>query len=127
MSTSAGVPEPANGRPPETARRRDLRDSVWGKILLLVLVLLVAVLASKSCASNDDEISQDEAVELAIEHASFTPCEPEICRQVRYVQQGIPPVGYWGVVLSEEIDAQGRPTKTESFLVNATTGDVSRT
>lgn len=126
MSTSAGTPEPDNGRPPVEPRRRDLRDSLWGKILLLVLVLLVAVVASKSCASNDDEISQDEAVQLAIENASFTPCEPEICRQVRYVQQGIPPVGYWGVVLSEEIDAQGRPTKTESFLVNATTGDVTR-
>lgn len=127
MSTSAGTPEPGNDRPVAPAPRKDLRDSLWGKLVLLAIVLLVALVASRSCASNSGEITQDEAVELAIENASFEPCEQEICRQVRYVQQGIPPVGYWGVVLSEEIDAQGHPTRTESFLVNASTGDVSRT
>jgi hypothetical protein len=35
-------------------------------------------------------------------------------------------VGYWGVVLSERLDANGRPSRTESFLVNAETGEVSR-
>ena len=45
---------------------------------------------------------------------------------MRYLNQGIPPVGYWGVVLSEEIDAQGQPNRTESFLVNASTGDGRR-
>lgn len=120
--------ESGNGPPPAVRpARRDLRDSLWGKLLILAFVLLVALLASRSCASNADEVTQDEAVELAIGKASFEPCAEEVCRQVRYVQQGIPPVGYWGVVLSEEIDAQGRPTRTESFLVNATTGDVSRT
>jgi hypothetical protein len=90
------------------------------------VLLTVALLASKSCASNASGISQQEAVDLAIEHASFTPCEPEICRQVRYVNQGVPPVGYWGVVLSETIDADGTPSRTESFLVNASTGEVTR-
>ena len=41
---------------------------------------------------------------------------------MRYLNQGIPPVGYWGVVLSEEVDAQGQPNRTESFLVNAIHG-----
>jgi hypothetical protein len=95
-------------------------------VALLGLVLLVAFLASKSCASNRDDITQDEAVALAIESATFVPCAEEICRQVRFLQQGVPPVGYWGVVLSEEIDADGQPTRTESFLVNATTGEVTR-
>ena len=127
MSTSAGTPEPGNGRPAaEPKPRRDLRDSTWGRIAILVAVLALAFLASKSCASNSDEISQEEAVELAIENASFIPCEPQVCRQVRFVQQGVPPVGYWGVVLSEGLTAQGRPTRTESFLVNASTGDVTK-
>ncbi len=128
MSTSAGTPKPDNGRPPqEPAARRDLRDSIWGKALLLGLVLLVALIASRSCASRDDDISQAEAVELAIENASFTPCAEEICQQVRFLQRGVPPVGYWGVVLSEEVDADGQPTRVEAFLVNAETGQVTRT
>ena len=129
MSTSAGTPpEPGNGPPPAgpPAARRDLRDSLWGKALILGVLLLFTLVVSKTCASNRDDITQEEAVDLAIEEASFTPCEREICRQVRYLNQGIPPEGYWGVVLSEEVDANGRPNRTESFLVNASTGDVSR-
>ena len=81
---------------------------------------------SKTCASNRDDITQQEAVEIAIENASFTPCPEEICRQVRFLHQGVPPVGYWGVVLSERITPNGQPNRTESFLVNASTGEVSR-
>lgn len=122
-----GASEPGNGRPPvQPAARRDLRDSFWGKVLLLCLVLLVALGVARSCGSSGDEISQGEAVELAVEAASFEPCPEEACRQVRYLQRGVPPVGYWGVVLSEELDAQGRPSRTESFLVNASTGEVTR-
>ena len=128
MSTSAGTtPDPGNGAPPvPPAPRRDLRDSLWGRALILGTLLLFTLLVSKTCASTSDEISQQEAVDLAIAEASFVPCEREICRQVRYLNQGVPPVGYWGVVLSEEVDADGQPTRTESFLVNASTGDVSR-
>jgi hypothetical protein len=45
---------------------------------------------------------------------------------VRYLNQGVPPVGYWGVVLSESLNAQGEPSRTESFLVNASSGEVTR-
>ena len=108
------------------ASRKDLRDSLWGRALLLGVLLLFTLLVSKTCASNRDDITQQEAVEIAIENASFTPCHEEICRQIRFLNQGVPPVGYWGIVLSERIDAQGQPTRTESFLVNAATGEVSR-
>jgi hypothetical protein len=56
----------------------------------------------------------------------FVSCDSEIFRQVRYLNQGIPPVGYWGVVLSDEVDAQGQPNRTESFLVNASTGEAEK-
>lgn len=111
---------------PKPASRGDLRDSFWGKLLIILIVLIAAILASRSCASNQGDITQDEAVQIAIDNASFVPCEREICRQVRFVQRGVPPVGYWGVVLSPEIDGQGRPTRTESFLINAATGEVTR-
>ncbi len=128
MSTSAGTPpEPDNGPPPATpTARKDLRDSLWGRALILGVLLLFTLLVSKTCASNRDDITQQEAVAIAIENASFTPCAEEICRQVRFLQQGVPPVGYWGVVLSERIDAQGEPNRTESFLINAATGAVEK-
>jgi hypothetical protein len=128
VSTSAGTPpEPGNGPPPATpAPRKDLRDSLWGRALILGVLLLFTLVVSKTCASNRDDISQEEAVEIAIANASFTPCAEEVCRQVRFLNQGVPPIGYWGVVLSEKIDAEGQPTRTESFLVNASTGDVSK-
>ena len=106
--------------------RKDLRDSLWGRALILGVLLLFTLLVSKTCASNRDDITQQEAVDIAIENASFTPCPEEICRQVRFLQQGIPPVGYWGVVLSERINAQGVPNRTESFLINAATGAVTK-
>jgi hypothetical protein len=127
VSTSAGTPEPDNGRlPAGPSPGRDLRDSLWGRALILGVLLVVTLLVSKTCASNRNDISQQEAVDLAIEQASFVPCERDICRQVRYLNQGVPPTGYWGVVLSEKVDAEGNPNRTESFLVNATTGAVSK-
>lgn len=127
MSTSAGTPpESGNGAPPvPPAPRRDLRDSLWGKALILGVLLLFTMLVSRTCASGRDDVTQQEAVDIAIENASFTPCEEEICRQVRFLNRGVPPTGYWAVVLSEEIDAQGQPNRIESFLINASTGDVS--
>jgi hypothetical protein len=89
-------------------------------------VLLVALGVSRTCASNRGDITQDEAIQIAIDNASFVPCRQEICRQVRFIQRGVPPVGFWAVVLSERVDAQNRPNRTETFLINASTGDVSR-
>jgi hypothetical protein len=127
VSTSAGTPEPGNGRPPaEPTPRKDLRDSLWGRALILGVLLVFTLAVSRTCASNSGDITQQEAVDLAIANASFTPCPETLCRQVRFLQQGIPPVGFWAVVLSEHINAQGRPDRTESFLVNATTGMISR-
>jgi hypothetical protein len=128
VSTSAGTPpEPSDGRPPAPAGgRRDLRDSLWGRALILGVLLVFTLLVSKTCGSGSDNVTQQEAVDLAIAEASFVPCEREICRQVRFLNQGVPPTGYWGVVLSEKIDANGQPNRTESFLVHASTGTVEK-
>ena len=90
-----------------------------------MLVLVAALIAARTCASADRNISADEAVELAREEASFEPC-PEIrCAQRRFVQRGIPPRAFWGVVLAPALDAEGVPTRTESFLVDVSTGEVT--
>jgi hypothetical protein len=89
-------------------------------------VLLAAIVSARTCGASDQNISATEAVELAREQASFEPC-PEIqCAQRRFVQRGIPPRAFWLVGLAAELDAEGRPTKTESFLVDVTTGEVTR-
>ncbi len=123
MSTSAGTPaKPGNGRPPtEPEPRRDLRDRRWGRVLILVAVLLLAFVVTKSCARQQNEISQDEAVAIAKEHVDFVPDD----YQVRYIPQSIPPVYFWAVSLYTL--ENGRPAHVEVVLVNATTGAVQDT
>jgi hypothetical protein len=106
--------------------RRGLRDHPLGKLLLLAVVLAVALVVARTCGSNNQEISQDEAIEIAKENASFEPCPQVQCVQIRYVPRGIPVRGYWGVVLSDELDSDGEPNRTESFLIDVQTGDASR-
>ena len=127
-STDAGTPAPGDGRPPaEPAPRRGLRDHPLGRVALLVLILVAALLVARTCGSSRGEITQDEAIEIAKDAASFEPCEQRVCVQVRYVPQGIPVRGFWGVVLSEKLDAEGQPNRTETFLVDVQTGEVART
>ena len=81
---------------------------------------------ARSCGSAGKNVTQDEAIEIAIEHAGFDPCPEEPCRQIRYVQRGIPVRAYWAVVLSEEIDDEGEPNRIASFLIDVSTGAVTR-
>jgi hypothetical protein len=121
------TPAAGDGRPPaEPAPRRGLRDRPLGKLLLLGLVLLAALFVSRSCGSANREISQDEAIEIAKDNAAFEPCTQEQCVQIRFVQRGIPTNAYWAIVLSDELDEEGRPNRIESFLIDVETGAVSR-
>ncbi len=123
MSTSAGTPKPGNGRPPaaESKRRKDLRDGLWGRALILGVLLVFTMLVSKTCASNENKITQQEAVEIAKKHVDFTPDK----YQIRYLPQGLPPVYYWAVSLYNV--RNGQPTHVRVVLVNATTGAVQDT
>jgi len=95
--------------------------------VLFGAVLLAALVVARTCGSNNKEISQDEAIEIAKESASFEPCPELQCVQIRYVPRGIPVRGYWGVVLSDELDSEGEPNRTESFLIDVQTGEAART
>jgi hypothetical protein len=109
----------SNGRKASPAR--DLRDRPLFRIAALAAVLLTAFLVTKSCARQQNEVSQDEAVAIAREHIAFTPDK----MQVRYLPQGIPPVYYWAVSFYT-LNARGNPDQVEVVLVNATTGDVQQ-
>ena len=128
MSTDAGTPPAAgDGRVADAPpARRPLRDRPLGRIALLALVLLAAFLVARTCGAHDQEVSQEEAIELATENASFMPCAERGCVVVRAVQRGIPTRLFWLVGLAEDLDENGRPTRFQNFLVDAETGAVTR-
>jgi hypothetical protein len=94
--------------------------------LLLLAVLLAALVASRSCANQQHEIGQDEAVAIAKEHASFVPCDEVGCVQVRALNQGIPVRLVWIVGLAERLGPNGTPLRHENFEIDADTGEVTR-
>lgn len=83
-------------------------------------VLVLALLSARACGSSG-EVSSERAVEIARAEATFTPDRT----QVRLVQRGIPPRAFWAVSLYD-VDAGGRPTKIEVYLVDRKTGAVAR-
>ncbi len=116
----SGPTSSADGQPP--APRRDLRDSAWFKWAALLAVLALAFLAARSCASRDEAIDQNEAIAIAREEVEFRPDEV----QVRYVQRGIPPEGYWAVSMYTR-DENGNADRIRVVLVHAGTGEISDT
>jgi hypothetical protein len=84
---------------------------------MLLAVFLIAILATKTCASRDTDIDQDEAVEIARDEVDF---EPEKVL-VRFVQRGIEARPYWAVSLSTET-AAGVRQDCATVLIDAATG-----
>ena len=104
----------------ETARA--LRRRPPGRALVIVGVLLVAFLASRSCQRSVARLAPDKAVAIAQTQIDF---QPE-GHTVRLVQQGIPPTRYWAVSLWIRNRAEGGYKKLTVVLVNATTGKVAK-
>ncbi|MFO7573471.1 MAG: hypothetical protein R6W48_12855 [Gaiellaceae bacterium] len=90
------------------------------------MILGVALAVARTCGAHEEKVSQDEAVEIAKESASFTPCTQAGCVVVRAVQQGIPPRLVWIVGLAESLGADEKPTRVQNFIVDAATGEISR-
>jgi hypothetical protein len=98
---------------------RSLRDRPLFRVAALALVLLLAFLASRSCASRDTEISQDEAVEIARDEIDYEPDRVG----VRFLPQGFQARPSWAVSLSTE-DAEGRLTRVTVVVVDGRTGEI---
>ena len=103
----------------DSEKPRDLRDSPYVRVAMLVAVLAVAFLYVRGCQANSRPITQEDAVEIARAEVSFTPDR----YQVRFIQQGIPARGYWGVSFVDD-GPNGVPEEVEVYLVDAKTGDV---
>ena len=109
----------SNGRSAAGEPARDLRDRPLFRIAVLLGLLLLAFVVLKSCARQQNDVSQDQAVTIARQEIDFEPDK----HQVRYVPQGIPPVYYWAVSFYT-LNSHGNPDRVEVVLVNATTGQV---
>jgi hypothetical protein len=88
-------------------------------VLALLVVLGVALLVARGCVDAERNVSSEQAIEIAEKEARFTPERV----QVRFVQQGIPPVGVWAVSLSTTDDA-GELDRVQVVFVDAKTGEV---
>lgn len=110
----------SDGRKSAGTQARDLRDRPLFRIAAIVVVLLAAFVATKSCARQQNEISQDEAIAIAKEQTDFVPDKV----QIRYLPQGIPPVYYWAVSLYTL--KNDRPARVQVVLVNAKTGEAQK-
>ena len=117
MSTSDSS---SNGHNETASRARDVRDRPLFRIAAFALVLLAAFLATKSCAGQDNKISQDEAIAIAKKQIDFEPDKV----QIRYVPQGVPPVFHWAVSLYTL--KNGQPDRVQVVLVNAITGAAEK-
>jgi hypothetical protein len=85
---------------------------------MLGVVLAAAFLAARSCADTTPEVTQDEAVEIAMGVATFEPGD----HQVRYLRQGVGARPVWAVSLYQ--GDPRRPIRVQVVLVDATTGEV---
>ena len=86
---------------------------------MLVVVLAVAFVASKSCASRDTEVESEEAVEIAREQVDFEPDRV----MVRFTPRGIDSTPHWAVSLSVEDDA-GNLEQVTVVVVDARNGEI---
>jgi hypothetical protein len=96
-----------------------LRDRPLFKIGAVLVVLLAAFLVSRSCGAVGDEISQDQAVEIAKGQLDFEPDQ----FQVRLFKKGIDSHPYWAVSLYN--GPRTEPTRCRIVQVDAVTGRVA--
>jgi hypothetical protein len=99
--------------------KRGLRDTLWGKALLLLAVLLAAVVVAQSCGSRETEVSKEEATEIAREQVDYDPNRV----QTRFVPRGIESRPAWAVSLGVT-DGAGAFSRLTVVVVDAATGQV---
>jgi peptidase YpeB-like protein len=106
LSTDAGI-------------KRGLRDAPLGRIALLVAVLLIALLVSKSCGDNHAAVPSREAIDIAKRQIDFVPDGVQIKNVPRSLQQQ----RAW--VVSLYTGTATAPEKCRLVEIDADTGAVT--
>jgi hypothetical protein len=106
-------------QPSDADARRGLRDTAWGKIALLLAVLLFAVVVARSCGSRDTEVTKEEATEIARAEVAYEPR----CVLTRFIPRGLRSRPTWTVSLSTG-ECQDPAARITFVSIDARTGDV---
>jgi hypothetical protein len=88
---------------------------------MLGVVFLLAFLALKTCASHDEEVSYQEAEQIARDEVDFEPDKV----LVRGVQRGLDAHLFWAVSLSTQ-NAAGVREECATVLVDAESGETQK-
>jgi len=71
----------------DAGTKRGLRDFPLGRIAILVAVLLIAFVVSKSCGNNHPDVPSAEAIDIAKRQIDFAPDGVQIKNVPRSLQQ----------------------------------------
>jgi hypothetical protein len=121
----ADPPNPASWSDPSTwlqGRRGRVRPT-RGRILVLIALVALAAIVSRSCQQSQIRISKDEAIAIAKRQVGFEPGST----QIRLLRQGLNRKPFWFVSLSDPIGSVENPegfTRIVVVEVDADTGKV---
>lgn len=99
---------------------RGLRDRPFGRLLILALVLVAALLVARSCGKTATKVSQEQAIAIAEEQVDFVPNNV----MVRLLKRGLNSREYWAVSLSIK-QPDGALADLTVVVVDGDTGKVT--
>ncbi len=94
--------------------------SRWAGIAFVGGLLLVALIVTRTCASQDNLVGDDEAVAAARAQIDFEPEQTS----VRFLRQGVPSRPYYAVSFSAGTEGEAGYRLT-TVLVDANSGEVT--
>ncbi len=99
---------------------RAFRDRPLGRVAILAVVLVVALLVARTCGATETEVTQEEATEIA--KSTVTSFEPNNV-MVRLLKRGLSSDEFWAVSLSTKL-ADGTLENIHVVVIDGQTGDV---
>ena len=95
----------------------------WGRILVLIALVVLAAIVARSCQQSQIRISKEQAIAIADRQVDFKPGST----QIRMLRQGLNRKPFWFVSLSDPIGSATHPqgfTRLVIVQIDANTGKV---
>ena len=95
----------------------------WGRILVLIALVVLAAFVARSCQQSQIRISKEQAIAIADRQIDFKPGST----QIRMLRQGLNRKPFWFVSLSDPIGSATHPqgfTRLVIVQIDANTGKV---
>jgi hypothetical protein len=100
-------------------RARAFRDRPLGRLAILAVVLIVALLVAKTCGATETDISQEQAIVIARDAVDYTPNN----EMVRLLKRGLSSEEFWAVSLSIK-QSDGTLENVTVVVVDAHSGEI---